>query len=762
MLTVVIIGFGAAALIPLLRRLAGDRSTIMAALIPLAITAWAVVHFPAVVANEPLIERVAWVPELGLELGFRLDGLALLFVLMIGGIGTLVVFYTHGYLHGHPDRHRFVMFTLMFMASMLGVVVSDNILLLFVFWELTSFTSYLLIGFHHREEASRKAALQALLVTGLGGLFLLAGLILLAQAADSYLLSDLVQRGPAITGHAMYPVILGLVLIGACTKSAQVPFHFWLPNAMQAPTPASAYLHSSTMVKVGVYLLARLQPALGGTEAWFYTVTGIGALTMITGALMATSQVYLKRLLAYSTVAALGGMIMLIGTGSAASAQAVALFMLAHALYKASLFLVAGAIDHGTGEKNIAKLGGLFAGMPVTAIAAGVAALSMAGIPATLGFISKEILYAALAHPLILSVTVFAGACFMLVAFQVGIRPFWSRRQETPKHPHEAPWTMLAGPVLLGLVTLASGLFPGGFASELAGAAASSIAGARIDMHLYLWHGFNRELTLSLITLGAGAVVIVLAHQLVQAGTRAARLADIGPDRAYQAALNGLLHLAAGQTRFLQNGSLKRYLVIVVLTLCACFAVNFIRIGLVLPATGPTPLTLPVLLLGLTIMFAAVAAVFSQSRLGAVAAMGVVGFGVAIVFIYFGAPDLAMTQLVVETLSVVLLVAAFYYLPPFKKRSNRKSRRNDAVVAALTGLVMMMLVLLATGVQVADPVSDYYAQTSVPLGHGRNIVNVILVDYRALDTLGEITVLALAGIGSLALLKLRSRREDAP
>jgi len=755
-------GFIVALLLPFLRRALGDRALLIAIVLPLGLTGWALMQVEAIATGPDQTVSIPWIPALGLAISFRLDGLSLLFTLLIAGIGTLVVLYTHGYLRGHPDRHRFVMYTLLFMNAMLGLVLADNLLLLFIFWELTSFTSYLLIGFHHHEEAARKAALQALLVTGIGGLFLLAGLLLAAEVAGTFSLSEVVQQGPALTSHPWYPVILGCVLLGAFTKSAQVPFHFWLPNAMQAPTPASAYLHSSTMVKAGVYLLARLQPALGGTETWTWTVTGIGAATLLTGAVMAAGQVYLKRLLAYSTVAALGGMIMLIGLGTPAAAKAVALFILAHALYKAALFLVAGTIDHESGEKNVTKLGGLFPAMPVTAIAALIAALSMAGLPLTSGFVGKEMMFAALRHPALTGIAVIAGAFFMLVAFQTGIRPFLSKRKETPKHPHEASWTMITGPVLLGAITLAIGLFPGSIADALTGAVASSIVGTRAPVHLAVWHGVTRELVLSFITIGTGALFILLAGCIVRGGNRAGFLAALGPDRIYDLALKSLLALAAGQTRFLQNGSLKRYLVIVVLTVCGCFAWNFMRIGFVLPATGPTPLTLPVFLLGLTIIMASIAAVLSPSRLGAVAAMGVVGFGVAIVFIYFGAPDLAMTQLVVETLSVVLLVAAFYYLPPFQKRSNSRSRRRDAVVSALAGLVMMMLVLLATGVQVAEPVSRYYAETSVPLGHGRNIVNVILVDYRALDTLGEITVLAIAGIGSLALLTLRSRRKDAP
>ncbi len=758
MLYVVISGFIAAAILPFARKLSGDRSTLLAAMLPLVITTWALLQFEQIAGGATISTSIDWVASMDLALSFRMDGLSLLFVLMICGIGTLVVLYTHGYLHGDPRQHRFVMYTLMFMASMVGVVLADNIILLFIFWELTSFTSYLLIGFNHQEEASRKAALQALLVTGLGGLFLLAGLLLMGQVTGTFTLSEMLTRTDLITTHSYYPAILTLVLIGAFTKSAQVPFHFWLPNAMQAPTPASAYLHSSTMVKAGVYLLARLQPALGGTEAWTFWVTGIGAATLLTGALMATGQVYLKRLLAYTTVAALGGMVMLIGLGTPAAAKAVSVFILAHALYKAALFLVAGAIDHETGEKNVSKLGGLKNAMPLTAAAALIAALSMAGIPLAFGFIAKELMYAALLHPAITALAVAASACFVLVAFQVGIRPFFASPQPTPKQPHEAPWTMLLGPVLLGGLTLFGGLLPGRFGDALAGSVASAILGYGADIHLHLWHGFNRELILSIVTLAAGVVIIIAASPVRRFGARFAKAASIfGPDRGYQRTLSGLLGLAKWQSKYLQSGSLRRYLQIIIITTWALFVIGFNRAGFAFNFDQLTPIPMPQLALSILIVIAALAATLTNSRLGAVAAMGVVGFSVALFFIQYGAPDLAMTQLVVETLSVVLLVSAFYYLPPISVRSDRGVHIRDAILALLAGSVVTVMILIAQGLQLSPPVSSYYAETSVPLAHGRNIVNVILVDYRGLDTLGEITVLAVAGIGSLALLRLRAK-----
>ena len=755
MLFASISGFLLAALLPALRRVFGDRVVWFAALLPLGLTVAFARQAPAVWAGTALTETTPWLDGLGLHLAFHLDGLALLFTLLIAGIGTLIVLYTGSYLHGHPHRHRFVMFTLMFMSSMLGVVLSENILLLFIFWELTSFTSYLLIGFNHDQEASRKAALQALLVTGLGGLFLLAGLILIGHVAGSLNITGIIAQRDVLINDPRFPVMLGLVLVGAFTKSAQVPFHFWLPNAMQAPTPASAYLHSSTMVKAGVYLLARLHPALGGTPGWEIIVTSFGALTLLTGATMATGQVYLKRLLAYTTVGALGAMVMALGIGTDTAIKAAVVLLLAHAGYKAALFLIAGIIDHETGEKNVTRLGGLFRSMPRTGMAAAIAAASMAGLPLTLGFIGKEVTYTALLdHPLLAAVLLVTGAGFALVAYQTGVRPFIGTAPAFPRHPHEAPIGMTIGPLLLGVMTLSLGINPG-WIDALTSSAASAIRGAHLDVHLHLWHGFNRELALSAATLIVGAALIVAATTGPRLAERLRPLTRFGPDRLYTALLDGLVRFAAWQTRMLQNGSLRRYLITIVITLSALVVVAFARAEMALNFHNLSPVNIPMALLCILVIFAAITATISSSRLGAVAAMGVVGFSVALFFIFFGAPDLAMTQLVVETLSVVLLVSAFYYLPPFTKRSTWRGKARDLIVSIFAGAVVTLLVLVAIGVQLRAPISSYYAETSVPIAHGRNIVNVILVDYRGLDTLGEITVLAVAGLGSLALLKLR-------
>ena len=757
MLYAVISGFVAAALLPLLHRFLGERSSLVAALVPLALTAWFVACFSRVVSGEVLVSQTLWVPEIHLDLAFRLDGLSLLFALMISGIGTLVILYTFAYLRGNPYQHRFVSATLMFMASMLGVVLSDNLILLFIFWELTSFTSYLLIGFDHEKEESRKAALQALLVTGLGGLFLLGGMILLGQAAGSFSLTEIIRAGGVLAGHANYPVILGLVLVGAFSKSAQTPFHFWLPNAMQAPTPASAYLHSSTMVKAGVYLLARLSPVLGGTEAWTWWLTVVGVLTLLTGALMASAQVYLKRLLAYTTVAALGFMVMLLGIGSASAVQAAVVFLMAHACYKASLFLVAGIIIHETGEADVRRLGGLVRFMPVAGACSVVAAVSMAGLPLSFGFVAKELVYASVLDRFMVFIpAVVASLLFVLVAFQVGIRPFLLGAWRASGGPHEAPPAMLLGPMILGLACLAGGLFPQAFAGALAASAVAAIQGSPVsDLNLHAWHGFTPEFAASALTLALGGAAVFATGYWIRFGSAMKPLADFGPDRVYSAKLKGLNLLAVWQTRVLQSGSLRRYVAIIVLAMVGLFILSVLRSGELPVLKRNTPLTLPVLILGSLIMLAAVGAVIATSRICAVAALGVVGFSVSLIYVLHGAPDLAMTQLVVEALGAVLLVSAFLHLPSFHDRKRWIGRSRDAVVAMLGGLVMTLMTLMANDIQLAPSIAHYFAETSVLLGHGRNIVNVILVDFRGLDTMGEITVLAIAGASALALLKLR-------
>lgn len=772
MLTAICSGFLLAALAPWAHRRLGDKSGWFFGLLPLGLCAYFLSHLPHC-GHAAAHEAHAWAPSLGIVLSFHADGLALLFAVLISGIGFLVTVYSGGYLHGHPLLGRWYAFLLIFMASMLGVVLSDNIIVLFVFWELTSLSSYLLIGFHHREEESRHAALQALLVTGLGGLAMLAGLVMLGKAGGTLEITELARQGELIRNHPWYLPMLLLISLGAFTKSAQAPFHFWLPNAMAAPAPASAYLHSSTMVKAGIFLLARLSPVLGGTAAWTGLIGTVGAVTFLLGAFLAVQQHTMKRLLAYSTVSALGAMTMLLGIGTPAAVNAMAAFCLAHALYKAALFLVAGAVDHATGERDVRRLGGLAASMPYTAAGAAAAALSMAGAPLFFGFAAKELVYESLAHghgPLSILTLVLAVACsmfFLVVAACAAYLPFFGHSPEYTKTPHEAPWSMRMGPLILGAFTIALGVYPA-LAAPLLAPVSESILGLPSPPCLALWHGFSLPLFLSAVTIVGGLAAFRKRDALCQAFAPAQRAEQWGPAKCYEWALQGMMAGAKWQTRFLQNGYLRYYLITILLTVTAVMGAVLLSQGGEVAAmlwrqgarifSGMRYYELGVA----AILVAGIGAVVhSKTKLAAVAALGVVGYGMAIVFILFGAPDLAMTQFLIETLTVILFVLVFYHLPQFSIRAGKKAAARNLAVAAGFGVVMGLLTLIAADVQGYPSISEFFLAHSYDMGHGRNIVNVILVDFRGIDTLGEITVLAVAAVGAYALLKLRlGRRAD--
>ncbi len=761
MIAAIFSGFLLALLAPTVVRLARRQAGWLLALLPAGLTLYFARLLGPVSAGRTVAVSVPWVPDLGISLSFYLDGLSLLFALLICGVGALVVVYAGSYLKGHPHLGRFYLYLLAFMASMLGLVLADNGLTMFVFWELTGLASFLLIGFEHERESARAAALQALLVTGAGGLALLAGLVLLAQASGSAELSTLLQNGRSLQGHPLYLPILLLVLAGAFTKSAQFPFHFWLPGAMEAPTPVSAYLHSATMVKAGVYLLARLSPVLGGSDAWHYLVVGAGTATMLLGALIALWQADLKRLLAYSTVSTLGALVLLLGLDTVLSVKAATLFLLAHALYKGALFLVAGVVDHETGTRDVTRLGNLARAMPVTALAAGLAALSMAGLPPLLGFINKELLYEAKlqaprAAVWVTGAGVLANVCLVAVAGTVGLAPFLRRRADLPKKPHEAPPAMLLGPAVLAAMSLLCGLFPETVANSLLSAAVSAVRAQPTVVELKLWHGINPVFALSVLTLAAGAGLFAARDVLRRAGALGDAVGRFGPQRWYQGLLAGLNGLARAQTRLLQHGYLRLYLMTVILTTVGLVgSALLLGGGEVRPMGGLGDVRFHEWVIAALILLGALMAVTTSSRLAAAAALSVIGYGVALIYMLFSAPDLAMTQFAVETLTVILFVLVVYRLPRFAALSGRGARVRDALVALLAGGLMTALVLIATSVPREPHLAAFFAQYSWPLAKGRNVVNVILVDFRALDTLGEITVLGVAAIGVYALLRLR-------
>ncbi len=759
MLTAILSGFVLAILAPGLYRIVRGGAGWLLALLPLGLAIYFASHAPLIASGDALSESNSWVPALGVDLSFRLDGLSMLLSLLITGVGALILVYAGGYLAGHPQLGRLYAFLLMFMGSMLGLVLADNILLLFVFWELTSISSYLLIGFDHERAAARSAALQALLVTGGGGLALMAGLLLLGQAGGSLELSTLLLQADHLRSHPLYLPSLVLILIGAFTKSAQFPFHFWLPGAMEAPTPVSAYLHSATMVKAGIYLLARLSPALGGTDAWFLSVTTVGGVTMLLSAWLAITQSDMKRILAYSTVSALGTLTLLLGLGGTLAVQAAMAFLVGHALYKGALFLVAGTLDHQTGTRDVDRLGGLFRAMPITALAAGFAALSMAGIAPLFGFLSKELFYeAALRAPAaawITAAAVTANILLAAAAFIVGIRPFLGKAVPTPKPAREAPLSLWMGSVVLASLGAVMGLWPALGTDGLLSAAGTAVLGETVSIHLSLWHGLTLALALSAVTLIGGVIVYVSRGLLRRLASRWESLGQFGPARWYELVLLGLNGLAGGQTRLLQSGYLRYYLMIVLVATVGLTGTTLATRGHLVKPTDWSGLHFYDVGLVVLILMATVATVLARTRLAAIAALGVVGYSVALVFVVFGAPDVAMTQFLIETLTVILFVLVFYHLPETPALSSALARGRDALIATTVGVLMTAFVLIATEVQYQPPISEYFAEHSLPDAHGRNLVNVILVDFRGLDTLGELTVLAAAGIGVYALLKLR-------
>ena len=758
---VVAAGVVAPILVARVPRLAGW----LLAAVPAAATVWLVFQATAVAEDGPVREALAWVPSVGLTASLWLDGLALLFALLITGIGALVVAFAGGYLRGDRRLGRFYLVLFGFMAAMLAVVLADNVLLLYAGWALTGITSYLLIGYDGRSATARRAALQALLTTFAGELCLLAGVLLLARAGGSFDLSVLVERRDRIVADPAFVPMTVLLVLGALTKSAQFPFHFWLPNAMVAPTPVSAYLHSATMVKAGVYLLARLSPIFAGTEAWTWLVAGSGAATMLLAAGLALHQTDMKRLLAYSTVAALGIMTFLLGIGTEEAVVAVAVFVLGHALYKGALFLVAGIVEHEAGARDITRLSGLRGPMPLTAVAALFAALSMAGMLPFFGFIGKELVYEAalssqLEVPILVALVLVPNIVFVVVAVLVGVRPFFGRLAELPKAAHDPGPSMLAGPMLLGLLGGVFGLLPAAFATGVAGGAVASILGESRELDLALWHGLTPLLALSLVTLLAG-VLIAWRVRPVAAATRRLDVGRIiGPERAYTAVLAASVLGARAVVAGMQSGLLRRYLLVTLVTAIGLVGVAFLG-GRAMPDmrleldVSPHEVVLVVI-----VAAAAIVAISTSSRLAAVAALGVVGYGIALLFVLFGAPDLAMTQVLIETLTVILFVLVLYHLPKFAIRSSRRTRVRDGIVAGLAGVLMTGITLAAFTVTSNGSVSDYYSEHSVPDGHGDNVVNVILVDFRAFDTLGEITVLATAALGVYALIRLRPRRTD--
>ncbi|WP_423185393.1 putative monovalent cation/H+ antiporter subunit A [Alishewanella sp. d11] len=759
MLYVVLSLFVLACFAPLLHRYTGRHSGNLLALVPAILFIFFFSQLSLISQGEVLRQSWAWFPGMNIQLSFLLDGLSLLFALLITGIGTFILLYANSYLQGHPALGRFFLFLLTFMGAMLGLVLADNLIALFVFWELTTVSSFMLIGFNHEDAESRQKAHQGLMVTVIGGLALMTGFIMLGFAGGTYELSVILQQD--LTEHALYAPMLILILLGAFTKSAQTPFHFWLPNAMAAPTPVSAYLHSATMVKAGIYLLARLHPSLSDSALWMLTLSAVGAVTMVTGIILASRATGVKKVLAYSTVMALGTLTMLLGLGTEKAALAAVTFLLAHALYKGALFMIAGILDHEAGVKDFEKASGLRHKMPKTCAVAIVAALSLAGVIPLFGFVAKELLLEAVlsgAHwqvPLIIA-TVVANIFVVLVAALLAIKPWFGEVIATPKHAHDPGLAMLVGPTVLATLSLVLGIFPFIADKGLLQAAATAVHGSPVTTYLALWHGFNLPLLLSVISLTAGLVLYSQWTRWRKLTSGLEKLMPVGPEALYTKMMAGLVLFAAWQTKVLQNGYLRNYLLTTIATMLflvgwAMFRLDNFNISLDLHDVKIQEAAVFLILL-VTIF----CAVIVKSLLASVALLGALGFAVALIYVFFSAVDVGITQVLVETITVLLLVLVLYRLPEFRQLSSNLNRARDAFIAISSGVMITLLILLITNTRSMEGISHYFIANSVPEGFGRNIVNVILVDFRALDTLGEIFVLALVAIGIYAMVHLRT------
>jgi len=719
-------------------------------------------HWETIAAGGTVLHSYEWLPAIGLSFSFRLDGLALLFALLILIIGLLIILYARYYLKKHENIGKFYALLLCFKGSMLGIVLSGNLLLMMIFWELTSLTSFLLISFWNHKQGARRGARMALAVTGGGGLALLAGILIIGNIVGSFELDAVLAAGDQIKAHAMYPVALTLVLLGAFTKSAQFPFHFWLPHAMEAPTPVSAYLHSATMVKAGVFLMARLYPALAGTEQWFYMVSFTGMATLLLGAYIAMFKHDLKGLLAYSTVSHLGLITLLFGMGTKLAAVAAVFHIINHATFKASLFMAAGIIDHETGTRDMRRINGLWRYMPHTATLAMVAASSMAGVPLLNGFLSKEMFFAEslqLNLPGILAwlppiVATLAGIFAVAYSARFIHDVFFNGKPvNLPVYPpHEPPRYMKIPVEILVFACLMVGMFPAFSVGPLLYSASFATLGGEVpDYKLALMHGFNLPLMMSIAAFVGGLIMYTQRHKFFAFH---ARFREIDEKAVFASVVSRIVDQAHRFTANVENGSLQRYGMLLVVSVIAVAAVPLARLGVFVGENGLSPVDWPTAIAAAILIVSALATAFChRERFMALVLLSVVGLIVALGFARFSAPDLAMTQLSVEVVTIVLLMLALYYMPSWTPRDSLAGRRlRDVVLAAITG-IGMTLVTLAMLTQPFSSISEFFLENSKSGGGGTNVVNVILVDFRGFDTLGEITVLAIAALGIYALLK---------
>ena len=720
-------------------------------------------------------EHLNWIPSLQMNFDFQLDGLSLLFVLLISGIGSLVVLYSIFYLHYNEQLKQFYIYLLMFMTAMLGVVLSDNVFVLYTFWELTSISSFLLIGYWHFKERSRYGALKSLLITVFGGLSMLGGFILLYTITGTTSIQSMIEQTDLILDSHYLPLALGFILIGAFTKSAQFPFHIWLPDAMEAPTPVSAYLHSATMVKAGIYLVARFSPIFTSYEWFFIIVSIIGIVTLCWGSYMAVRQTDLKAILAFSTISQLGMIMLMLGFGTEAAVFAALFHILNHATFKGSLFMVAGAIDHETGTRDIRKLGGLFVLMPFTALLALFGTFSMAGVPLPFlnGFYSKELfLEASLNLPaatnsissLLITVIPYLAVIGSIFTFVYSMYLFFGtffgakHFESLPKKPHEAPIGMLISPFILVMGVILIGIFPNLANGSLLTHAASSVTGSSSHMDVHFWHGFSTAFIMTLVIIAVGTLFVItrqrwrVVYDWIPGKLSFTKL--------YDGILRQLDVYSNKLTTTYMTGSVRHYMIYILgATVIGGFITIFLTNGFTVSTDNLAPITIIEISIVVIMVIAAVATLFANHNLSAILILGVVGFGTSMLFVIYRAPDLALTQLVIETISMALFLLTFYHLPKLKKRTgSNKTKVINVIISASFGLLLTLVGIASHSNRYFDSISAYFVETAKTIGGGTNIVNVILVDMRGLDTLFEITVLAIAALAIHSLIQFSKNK----
>lgn len=788
--------FLATILIPFLYKKWGDRihTGWFVVFVPLTIFISLLLYLPEISNGDTIATSMPWIPSLGINLDLYLDGLALLFALIISGIGTLVVIYSIFYMAKEREAlHNFYIYLLLFMGAMLGLVTTDNVLALYTVWELTSISSFLLIAYWYERKKSRAGALKAMLITVFGGLMLLAGLIMLSMITDTYSIREMITSVGAIKDSYLFIPAMLLILLGAFTKSAQFPFSIWLPDAMEAPTPISAYLHSATMVKAGIYLVARMTPIFGGSGTWFWLVTGIGVLTLLYGSLRAVRQTDLKALLAFSTISQLGLIMSLLGVGSVAfyygdsdqqALYALALFaalfhLFNHSTFKGALFMVVGIIDHESGTRDIRRLGGLISIMPITFTVAIIGSLSMAGLPPFNGFLSKEMFLTGMLQAAEVNIFTLDGLTilFPIIAWVASVftfiycfillfKPFFGslKLEQLPKKTvREAPIGMLIPPIVLAILVVVIFFLPNVLADYILKPALLSIGPVatleEIPYEITAWHGWNTELYMTI-----GIVVVgFLLFYLVKNWNSILRIYpdNLTLNSLYNSGIEKMENSSASFTNFYMTGSIRHYIMyifiaFVVVLVPAVISLDAVDLNFNIQANVSI---YDISILG-AIVVAAFMTLITKNRITAIVSLGAVGYLMVMLYVILRAPDLALTQMVVETATTVLFLLCFYHLPKLGKRIEKMPfKLTNFLIAISVGITFTMLTLIATNHKLYHSISSYF-ENAYELAGAKNIVNAILVDFRGFDTMMEIAVLLIAGLGVFTLIKLRSKDGD--